>query len=163
MLLLHIFTLLVEHGSATAFLRLMCQAVPLPLYELLFESLKEKPIEANHVLDLLLLFIHHLQAGQPFVSQVVARHFHGDLLVGLLHLRHVDKLAEEVLVHGEHPGALGAGTYLQLLVVEEVHFVDEAWLHVCHLLLLFLRRLTTATSRWTIGAFHRLCQCFQFH
>ena len=111
MLLLHVFALF-EHRCATALLRLMCQAVPLALNELLFQSFEEKSIEPNHVLYLLLLFIHHLQARQPFVSQIVACHFHCNLFIRFLHLRHIDKLAEKVLVHGQNAGALAAGAYL---------------------------------------------------
>ena len=111
MLLLHIFALL-KHWSSTALLRLMRQTVPLALNELLFQSFEEKPIESNHVLHFLLIFIHHLQARQPLVRQIVARHFHCNLFIRFLHLRHIDKLAEKVLVHRQHTGALAARAYL---------------------------------------------------
>lgn len=101
MLLLHVFALF-KHRCATALLRLMRQAMPLALNELLFQSLEEKPIEPHHVLHFLLICIHHLEARQLVVSQIVARHFHCNLLIRFLHLRHIDKLAEEVFVHGQH-------------------------------------------------------------
>ena len=97
----------------------------LPLDELVLKCFEEKAVKADHIFHLLLFLIHHGEPLQPLVSEVVAGNFHGNLLVGQFHLRHIDNLTEEVLVHGKNPRSLITRADLQLLVIEEVHLVDE--------------------------------------
>ena len=76
----------------------MVQTVLLFLYELLLECLKKETIMAGKILNELLLLVHSRVAGKAFVGYVRTCDFHGDFVIGLLHLRHVNQLPEKVLV-----------------------------------------------------------------
>lgn len=105
------------------------------LNQLLSQSLEEKTIAAYHVLDLLLLFSHHLEAFETLSSYVVAGNLHCDLLIGLIHLRHIHYLTEKIRILREHTRSLATRTMLYLLMIEEVHLVDEARHDIARLLL----------------------------
>ena len=72
---------------------------------------------AGEILNKLLLLVHRRKASKVFIGYIRAGNFHGNLVVCLLHLRHVDQLAEEVLVQIEHVRAFTAGAVLDLLMV----------------------------------------------
>ena len=106
----------------------MVQTVLLFLYELLLECLKKETIMAGKILYELLLLVHSRVAGKAFVRYVRTGNFHGDFVIGLLHLRHVDQLPEKVLVQIEYVSTLTACATLYLLVMQEEHLVNVAWL-----------------------------------
>ena len=106
--------------------RVVRQAVALKLDQLLSHGREEKTVAAHHVLDSLLFSSHICEPHVRLLCDVGARDLHRNLLVCLLHLRHVDQLVKQIHVHREHIRVLFTGTKLDLLVVQEVYFVDEA-------------------------------------
>ena len=102
------------------------------LNELVLERFEEHAELVDQVLDVLLLLVHCLVARERLGSDVGTGKLHGDDIVSLLHLRHVDKLAEEVAVEVQHVRSVAAGATLDLLVVQEEHFVDVARLVSCN-------------------------------
>ena len=98
------------------------------LNELLLERFKEEAVMTGEILSKLLLFVHGRKASKVFIGYVRTGDLHGNLVVRLLHLRHIDQLTEEVLVQIEHVRSLPAGASLDLLMVQEEHLMDVAGL-----------------------------------
>ena len=113
--------LLVKHGCRPLPRCLVCrgmrQTVLLLLDELILQCFKELAILVRQVLHVLLLLIHCLVAGEGLRSDVGAGELHSNLIVCLLHLRHIDELAKKILVEIEHVGAFAARAVLDLLVM----------------------------------------------
>ena len=98
------------------------------LNELLLERFKEEAVMTGEILSKLLLFVHGRKASKVFIGYICTGDLHGNLVVRLLHLCHIDQLTKEVFVEIEHVRSLPAGAGLDLLMVQEEHLMDVAWL-----------------------------------
>lgn len=113
--------------NASAFLNILVgQTMFLLLDELLAKSLKKEAVLADHVFDLLLSLTHRLEPIEALVRYIRTVHLHRDLVIGMLHLGHVDELTKQVLVEREHPRAFMTRAKLDLLVKQVKHLMDEA-------------------------------------
>ena len=82
----------------------------------------------GEIFSKLLLFIHGRKASKVFIGYVRTGYLHGNLVVRLLHLCHIDQLTKEVFVEIEHVRSLPAGAGLDLLMVQEEHLMNVAGL-----------------------------------
>ena len=94
--------------------------------ELAPDSFWKHAVVPNQVLNEELFLTHALEAFERACRNVGTCVLECHRVVCLLHLRHVDELAKEILVVSQHLCVLLADAVLDLHVVQVVHVVDKA-------------------------------------